>query len=367
MTMRTATLVLLAALPLGCSGNPKPPPVAPADSSTQAAAFGAGSATPAAPKTADVVEPPPPPPPPPVDIVTITVVSAEVEGKMPDGEDWDAKVPSALGGIPAPITGYLEQHPELLDTATFLGVPVDSPKLEELAAKSPGADPMVILEVGGKIFRTPVRPRQFNPVWDFPLTFLYGQREKLVGVPRDASVQIHVVDYDGPHLYDTIGSMLVGLPELTTGKLRTLGPFGSVKKLVLKVDVVPLPDPTPMPSSVRLAVPGSAAWTDTGVDLVAGQRVSIEAADEVCSKGGDVNRCSGPEGQRKSSSYNVTGFDKLGHAALIGAVGDTRFAVRRGLQFVAPSSGRLLLGINDKDVHDNRGSYAVRIEVEPLP
>ena len=58
---------------------------------------------------------------------------------------------------------------------------------------------------------------------------------------------------------------------------------------------------------------------------------------------------------------------KVGHGALIAAVGDVRFSVRRQLSFVAPSSGRLLLGINDKDTRDNRGSYAVRIELEPVP
>ena len=309
--------------------------------------------------------PPPPPPPPPAKIVTVTVVSAEIEGTMPNHEDWDSDNSPPVEGVPKPILAYLGQHPELEATASMVGVPISAEKLEEYARKSAAADPMVFFEVGDLIFRTTVRPRAFNPLWDFPFTFFLGELDGKKGVDPAAVARIYVVDYDGPTGYDTIGSTLIPLSQLRGEELHQIGPFGSVKTMTLQVkeqDAV-----AGDPRSTRLAVPGNAEWTDTGIDLVAGQQVTIDAADEVCSKGGSLSHCSGPEGQRTTSSYNQHGFEKVGHAALIGALGDTRFAVARSLSMVAPSSGRLYLGVNDRDVGDNRGSYAVRVMVDPIP
>lgn len=327
-----------------------------------------------APTAAAAEEPAPPPAPPPLPpppegwLVTLTVVSAEVAGRMPNGENWDDKKLPATSGVPQPIARYLEQHPELFGTEAFVGVPIDAPKLEEESANTPAADPMVIVEIGDRVFRTTVKPRQFNPVWDFPITFLVGKHGDRHGVAMDANVQLHVVDYDGPSAYDTIGSTLLAVSDLGKQKVHVIGPIGNVTKLTLRVDERPLPsEAAPPPHKIRLAVPGKELWTATGVELIAGQRVTIEAADEVCSKGGSLTHCSGPEGQRTTSSYNQPGFEKVGHGALVAAVGDTRFPVKRQLSFVAPSSGTLLLGINDKDTKDNRGSYAVRIEVAALP
>jgi hypothetical protein len=101
--------------------------------------------------------------------------------------------------------------------------------------------------------------------------------------------------------------------------------------------------------------------------LQAGQRVLIRAADEVCT-GPELRFCSGPEGQRRADARNnLPGFLELGHGALIAAVGDARFAVQRELGFVAPASGSLLLGVNDRDVVNNSGSYAAHIVVYALP
>ena len=57
----------------------------------------------------------------------------------------------------------------------------------------------------------------------------------------------------------------------------------------------------------------------------------------------------------------MVGFDPQNHAALIGAIGDTRFLVGRERRFVAPSSGPLLLGVNDQDYANNSGQFDVDI------
>jgi hypothetical protein len=136
-----------------------------------------------------------------------------------------------------------------------------------------------------------------------------------------------------------------------------------VKSLTVQIEARPA-QPRDAARAVRLAVPGNAAWTDSGIDVVAGDHVVIDAADEVCSAGDSVSYCAGPEGRADKPPSNAEGFKTLGHAALIGTIGDVRFAVRRGLAFTAAESGRLKLGINDKNFSDNKGSFAVRIVLE---
>lgn len=363
--MKHAAIALVMLLGSCGPGAPAPKPVPrpqPTPETQPAAVVVPPEPTPVA-----APEPPPPPPPPPDRIVRLLVVSAETSGSMANGEDWDAKGAVAATGTPAPLARYLEQHPELAETAATVGVPVDDDKLVDAAGKSPAADPMVIVEIGGTVFRTPARPRQFNAVWDFPITFLYGRAGERAGVPIGAMARFQVVDFDGPQAFDGIGSTLVPVDQLIAGNLHTLGPFGSVHKLVVVATTEPVPAAPPGPRVARLAVTSNARWTDTGIDLIAGQRVEIDAADEVCSSGSSLDHCSGPEGQRKPSSYNLPGFAKIGHAALIGAIGDVRFPVGRSRTFTAASSGRLLLGVNDTKTSDNRGSYAVRVTIHALP
>jgi hypothetical protein len=292
-------------------------------------------------------------------------VSADIRGSMPSGESWDGG--QASGALPRPLERYLLLHPELADTRKHLGIPVDMEDLPARAGKSPAADPMVLIEVGDLAFRSPVELRAFHPLWDFSFQFLRGSLGDRQGVPRDAMVRIHVVDYDGPEHMDAVGSMVLPVEELLARPTHELGPFGSVDKLIVQVRILEAPDDVEAGRSVRLAVPASPSWTDTGIDLLAGQRVWIQAADEICTtRKGDAD-CSGPEGQRSPNRANLRGFEVIGHGALVGAVGDTRFVVRRGLRFVAPASGRLRLGVNDRDTGNNRGAYAVHVMVFAVP
>lgn len=314
-----------------------------------------------------VMAPPAAPPAPAGWLVELTVVSAEIEGLMPNGDQWDKKGGKTEGDPESTLEAYMARHPELAGTEKMLGIPIEAKDRGKHARDSEAVDPMVVLEIGGAVFRTPMRPREFSPVWSFPVRFAVGEVASRKGAPPDASVTIHVVDFDGPRQFDAIGTTLFPLRELLGAPTHRIGPFGSVKSLTLAVELLPLPAADAAPAAMRLAVPSSHSWTDTGIDLVAGQRVTIDAADEVCTKGDSVQHCSGPEGQRVTSGSNVKGFEKLGHGALIASVGDTRFGVGRKASFIAPSSGRLYLGVNDRDVGNNKGSYAVRVVVEVLP
>lgn len=368
--MRFIAIALISLV--GCSGAPVATdrnPSGPGPSQESGLDAGAGDAGPGdAGTAADTIETqdtPPEPPPPIGKLIQVTVVSAEIRGRMANDEHWDGE--AARGTMPAPLKHYLSQHPELADTAHTLGIPMDAPDMAERAGKSPAADPMVLVELEGMVVRSPMAPRAFNPLWDFAFQFVYGELGTHKGVRPGSMVRIHVVDYDGPDQFDAIGSMVMSTDDLLAREIHELGPFGSVNKLTLQVRALEVPDNLDAIGEVRLAVPGHPSWTDTGIDLMAGQRVVINAADEVCTKRGSDATCSGPEGQRQPSSYNLDGFKSVGHGTLVGALGDTRFVIGRGVRFVAPASGRLRLGVNDRDTRNNSGSYAVHVIISAVP
>jgi hypothetical protein len=294
--------------------------------------------------------------------IEVSIVSADLKGRTASGAQWDDGKGKLSRAVHKPMLAYLQQHPELLNTAGFVGIPVDNPELAKEAQRDTGIDPMVFIEVGDHMFRTPARVGSFNPLWDYPFTFLFGHGEKRRGVLAGSLVRIHVADFDNSGQFDAAGTKLFTVDELIAKPIHQIGPFGSVKSITLQVKRSPAKEEAER-TTYRFAIPGKPSWTDTGVDIVAGAKVLIEAADEVCTKGENLSSCSGPEGQSKASEANLKGFEKVGHGALVGSLGDTRFTVQRRLEFTAPSSGSLRLGVNDKDVGNNSGSYEVRITV----
>ena len=307
-----------------------------------------------------------PPSEPPV-LVHMTVVSAELKGQMASGAAWDDKDERGPDQLPQPLLRYLDQHPAL--ASGWLGVPVDDDALPANAQASTAPDPMVVIELDdGPVFRSHAVLRSFTPLWDFSFRFVRGQAGEYQGVPRGATARIHVFDYDGPARVEAIGTAVVALDELLAQPVATLGPFGGVTSLVLQARTLAVPeDIDAVLLEQRVAVPGKGPWIDTGIVLLAGQRVLIRAADQVCTAS-TLASCSGPEGQRAPDPRNnLPGFPTLGHGALVAAVGDVRLAVQRELAFVAAASGRLLLGVNDHHVENNRGAYEAHIVVYAVP
>jgi hypothetical protein len=325
-------LQVIAVLAVGCGGaatSVAPPPVV---------------------TTPPVVTPPEVLAPPPPQLLRVTVLSASVDGRKPDGSPWDeenaALAPPALRGS---LAAYLAAHRELEGTAHLIGEPVDVPGTLAAARKSSGPDPVVFIEApGGATFRTTLAPGQFQPVWRFPFLVLSG----------DAMLRVTVVDWDGPGQADVIGDTLVPLRELAARPILELARFGNVERLTF--ETAPAGD---LAARRRVAVPGRDGWIDSGLDLIAGQEVIIRSAGEVCSNGADRSRCAGPEGQPQPGATGVPGFEARPHAGLLGAVGDTRFFIGRELRLRAPSSGRLLLGVNDTAVGNNSGELEVDIEL----
>jgi hypothetical protein len=114
------------------------------------------------------------------------------------------------------------------------------------------------------------------------------------------------------------------------------------------------------PSGMRerqAMVSANTAWTDSGVDVRAGQTVYFEATGQI--RWGKDRR-DGPAGERNSPDNPNRPMGNRNAAALIGKIGNDMFFIgdERGPVRVR-STGRLYLGVNDDVLTDNSGNFRV--------
>ena len=102
------------------------------------------------------------------------------------------------------------------------------------------------------------------------------------------------------------------------------------------------------------------AWTDTGIDVRAGQQIYFVSTGEV--RWGP-NRRDGAAGERNSPFNAGRPLPDRPAAALIGRIGENdRFFIGADtMPFRVRSAGRLYLGINDDVLTDNTGALRVTI------
>ena len=132
----------------------------------------------------------------------------------------------------------------------------------------------------------------------------------------------------------------------------------------------------PSPAA-EVKVPGTQAWTDTGVEVTADEMLAISATGEMeISHWKFAGRDSfewlvGPQGTYlydtvvKDKAFPLPAAER-GPApcyALIGRIGadGSPFLVGREYRAKAPAGGRLYLGVNDFDVTDNTGGFTANI------
>jgi hypothetical protein len=109
----------------------------------------------------------------------------------------------------------------------------------------------------------------------------------------------------------------------------------------------------------QVMVVANAAWTDTGIDVRAGQNVYFEAQGEIRWGG---NRRARPAGEQNSPNNPARPMPNRPGASLIGRVGDTNDYFFVGSDTGAirvRENGRLFLGINDDVLQDNTGYFTV--------
>ena len=127
------------------------------------------------------------------------------------------------------------------------------------------------------------------------------------------------------------------------------------------------PQPTTPPPQTATVL-SRARWTDTGIHLTVGERVTITADGQVDHDGRGPSPPVGPDGDPRPSLSKFSVLPDAPHAALIGKItGSTE-----GRPFLVGShyhtnridqSGLLLLGVNDRGLSNNTGEFSARIDL----
>ncbi len=131
------------------------------------------------------------------------------------------------------------------------------------------------------------------------------------------------------------------------------------------------PPPPPPPEQVDVAVPATEWWTDTGVDVSAGDVVHVEATGTVTAAVGDPRTVVGPDGSpnpefasanRSEHGVQVGG----GHAALIGTLSRDfpPFLIGTSSTIDVERDGHLFLSVNDGGLDNNSGQFDVSLTVQ---
>lgn len=119
----------------------------------------------------------------------------------------------------------------------------------------------------------------------------------------------------------------------------------------------------------EIDVSASQTWTDTGIDLNAGDALAFTATGSI-SYGPQT---AGPDGLKRGWKDLLMQFpvNEAGRGALVGRFGDSPaarpFLIGAKAQRTAPIAGRLFLGINQMANLNGSGSYHVVIERTPAP
>ena len=112
-----------------------------------------------------------------------------------------------------------------------------------------------------------------------------------------------------------------------------------------------------------VVVDSSVRWTDTGINVRAGQTLVFDADGQIrmSNNGNDFAVAGGATSGRRAANSPVPSAPAGGLIARIGNRAPVYVGDRRALR--APASGRLYLGVNDDYLADNEGQYRVTIDV----
>ena len=114
----------------------------------------------------------------------------------------------------------------------------------------------------------------------------------------------------------------------------------------------------------NVQVAGDQQWTDTGIDVGAGVRVTVAADGTVWHAPGEAT-ATGPDGDPAPSLAQFS-LVPGNHAALLARVAEgAPLIVGDGTSLTAGASGRLWLGINDVGPENNRGHFDATVTLSP--
>jgi LssY C-terminus len=119
--------------------------------------------------------------------------------------------------------------------------------------------------------------------------------------------------------------------------------------------------------SYEIKVDGSRPWSDTGIQLLPGDRVAVTSTGSL-----DYNQAKAtPDGLARSWQEVITSLpvNNAGIGALIGRIGEKNvempFLIGSSKEFNANRAGRLFLGINEGSANAGSGAYAVSVKITP--
>jgi hypothetical protein len=114
----------------------------------------------------------------------------------------------------------------------------------------------------------------------------------------------------------------------------------------------------------EVMVAGHSAWTDTGLDVQAQQHITVDASGEIVANPENKTTPDGFVGKPEWRKYNVV--PEAPHMALIARIGESGkgFLIGAAFRGPAPGSGRLYLGINDRDTRNNKGTFKAVVTVK---
>jgi hypothetical protein len=104
-------------------------------------------------------------------------------------------------------------------------------------------------------------------------------------------------------------------------------------------------------------------WTDTGLDVRAGQILTFDAEGQITlsEANTDTARAAGSISGRRANNSPVNTAPAGGLIARVGNGSPVFVGDRRALR--VPTSGRLYLSVNDDYLADNQGEYRVTISL----
>jgi len=249
-------------------------------------------------------------------------------------------------------------------------LPIAAQETATLALKN-GERPsgeLVDMGTGGFVLRINGQDRQFPTSEVASVEFVVGP------LPADAQAKVNagqpVVLLRSGQVIDGRLSDVGGTHPLRLTVDTPSGQRDFNSSDVAQLHLAPLNNPAAVATAGQAAaaipagainVPANQQWTNTGIPVLRGQRISFNARGDIMIS---PTASSGPDGSPAVTNPNVR-YPVQGAAAgaLIGRVGNgAPFPIGSNTQPITmPANGPLMLGINDDVLSDNSGSFAVTV------
>jgi hypothetical protein len=175
-------------------------------------------------------------------------------------------------------------------------------------------------------------------------------------------------------------SLAAGLTlALATGAASQQGipEYNDAKQPTAQTTAAPAAPPAPAVSATpvktrklayELDIPGASQWTDTGIEVVPGDRLVITATGSIQNS---TAQAAGPEGFARDwrDLLRALPVNGAGSGALIGRVGDPAaavpFLVGASKELTVNSPGHLFLGVNQLAGEQSGGGFHVNVKIVP--